>query len=180
MIPLANGKTLRTLNIIGDFNREVLSITVDTSLPSQRVIRELGTLAEWRGRPDTIRSDNGPEFISEVLSQWCKKSGIEWVFIQSGKPTQNSLIERFNRTFRQDVLDSYMFESLTELRKYSQAWAWMYNNERPHAALGYLTPVEFLLKYGKLTLLNQSQFPTLQQDNNSNSEWNSLVLYVGS
>jgi len=72
-----------------------------------------------------------------------------------------------------------MFESLTELRKYSKAWAWMYNNERPHA-LGYLTPVEFLLKYGKLTPLNQSQFPTLQQDNNSNSEWNSLVLNVAS
>jgi putative transposase len=177
---LANGKTLRTLNIINDFNREVLSITVDTSLPSQRVIRELETLAEWRGRPDTIRSDNGPEFISEALSQWCKKSGVEWVFIQPGKPTQNSLIERFNRTFRQDVLDSYMFESLTELGKYSQAWAWMYNKERPHAALGYLTPVEFLLKYGKLTPLNQSQFPTLQQDNNSNSEWNSLVLNVAS
>jgi len=70
---LANDKTLRTLNIIDDFNREVLSISVNTRLPSQRVIRELGTLAEWRGRPDTIRSDNGPEFISEALSQWCKK-----------------------------------------------------------------------------------------------------------
>jgi putative transposase len=122
MTQLANGKTLRTLNIIDDFNREVLSITVDTSLPSQRgVYRELETLAEWRGRPDTIRFDNGPEFISEVLSHWYKKSGVEWVFIQPGKPTQNSLIERVNRTFRQDVLDSHMFESLTELRKYSQA-----------------------------------------------------------
>ena len=73
-----------------------------------------------------------------------------------------------------------MFEGLTELRKYSQAWARMYNNERSHAALGYLAPVEFLLKYGKLTPLNQSQFPTLQQDNNSNSEWNSLVLNLAS
>ena len=106
------------------------------------------------------------------------KSGVEWASIQPDKPKQNSLIERFNRTFRQDVLDSYMFESLTELRKYSQAWAWMYNNERPHAALGYLTLVEFLLKYEKLTPLNISHFYTLQQDNNSNSEWNSLVLNV--
>ena len=73
-----------------------------------------------------------------------------------------------------------MFESLTELGKYSQAWAWMYNKERPHAALGYLTPVELLLKYGKLTPLNQSQFPTLQQDKNTNSEWYSLVLNVAS
>ncbi|OUT95993.1 MAG: hypothetical protein CBB92_10790 [Flammeovirgaceae bacterium TMED32] len=75
-MPLANCKTLRTINIIDDFNHEVLSITVDTSLPSQRVIRELETLAEWRGRPDIIRSDNGPEFISEALSQWCKKVGL--------------------------------------------------------------------------------------------------------
>ncbi len=73
-----------------------------------------------------------------------------------------------------------MFESLNELRKYAQAWAWMYNNERPHSALGYLTPLEFLLKYRKLSPHNQSQFPTLQQDNNSNSEWNSLVLNVAS
>ena len=133
---LANGKKRRILNIINDFNSELLSIILDTSLPSQRVIREIETLAEWRGRPDTIRSDNGPEFLSEALSQWCKKGGVEWIFIQPGKPTQNSVIERVNRTFRQDVLESYMLESLTELRKYSQSWAWIYNNERPHAALG--------------------------------------------
>lgn len=177
---LANGKTLRTLNVIDDFNREVLSITADTSLPSQRVIRELEMLVDWRGKPDTIRSDNGPEFISAAIFEWCENNGINWLYIQPGKPTQNSLIEHFNRTFRQDVLDSYMFDSLAELRKYAQAWAWMYNNERPHAALGYLTPVEFLLKYGKLSALNQRQFPTLQQDNNSNMNWNSLVLNVAS
>ena len=177
---LASGKTLRTLNVIDDFNREVLSITVDTSLPSQRVIKELETLVDWRGKPDAIRSDNGPEFISVALSDWCEINGISWIHIQPGKPTQNSLIERFNRTFRQDVLDSYMFDNLAELRKYALAWAWMYNNERPHAALGYRTPVEFLLKYGKLSALNQRQFPTLQQDSNSNSNWNSLVLNVAS
>ncbi|WP_374166930.1 integrase core domain-containing protein [Arcticibacter sp. MXS-1] len=78
--------------------------------------------------------------------------------------------------FRQDVLDSYMFDSLAEIRKYAQAWAWMYNNVRPHSSLGHLTPVEFLLKYGKL-----SEFPTLQQDNNnSNFHWDSLVLNVAS
>ena len=78
------------------------------------------------------------------------------------------------------MLDSYMFDNLAELRKYALAWAWMYNNERPHAALGYRTPVEFLLKYGKLSEKNQHQFPTLQQDNNSDSNWNSLVLNVAS
>lgn len=164
---LMNGKSIRSLNIIDDFNREVLTIAVDSSLPSVRVIRELDKLIEWRGKPDKIRSDNGPEFISDKIALWCSAYQIEWEFTQPGKPTQNSLIERFNRTFRQDVLDNYMFESLSELRKYAGAWMWMYNNERPHSALGYLTPVQFLLKYGKLPAHNnQSQFPTFQQDIN--------------
>lgn len=85
-----------------------------------------------------------------------------------------SLVERFNRTFREDVLDSYMFDSLTQARKYANAWVWMYNNERPHSALGYLTPVEFLLKYGKL----EKEFSIFQQDMNNNSNWNTLVLNV--
>lgn len=172
---LASGKTIRTLNVIDDFNREALSITVDTSLPAHRVIRELEKLVEWRGKLEKIRSDNGPEFISEKMKEWCTENGIDWEFIQPGKPTQNSLIERFNRTFRQDVLDSYMFERLSDVRKYANAWAWMYNNQRPHSSLGQLTPTEFLLKYGKL-----SEFPTFQQDNNNNSDWNSLVLGVAS
>ena len=87
----------------------------------------------------------------------------------------NSLIERFNRTFRQDVLDSYMFENLTEIRKYADAWAWMYNNVRPHSSLGQLTPVEFLVKYGK-----QENFPTFQRDNNNKFDWNYLVLNIAS
>lgn len=119
--------------------------------------------------------------MSAAMMEWCCEHSIEWEFIQPGKPTQNSLIERFNRTFRQDVLDSYMFDNLSAIRKYANAWAWMYNNERPHSALGNLTPIEFLLKYGKLPTLNgQRQFPTLQQDNNNKSDWNFLVLDVAS
>ena len=173
---LTSGRSVRTLNVIDDFNREALSIAVDTGLPAQRVIRELEQLIEWRGKPEKIRSDNGPEFVAGILADWCQGQGIEWEYIQPGKPTQNSLIERFNRTFRQDVLDSYMFDSLAEIRKYAQAWVWMYNNVRPHSSLGHLTPVEFLPEYGKL-----SEFPTFQQDNNnSNSPWDSLVLNVAS
>ena len=183
---LSNGKSIRSLNIIDDFNREVLNITVDCSLTASRVIRELDKLIEWRGKPEKIRSDNGPEFISAMIHEWCLTNNIEWEYIQPGKPTQNSLIERFNRTFRQDLLDRYMFDNLSELRKYAHAWMWMYNNERPHSALGYLTPVEFLLKYGKLRTHNHlHQFPTFQQDiiinNNENlysSNKNSLFLNV--
>ncbi|SFC87797.1 putative transposase [Parapedobacter composti] len=172
---LASGRKMRTLNVIDDFNREALGITADSSLPALRVIGELEKLIEWRGKPEKIRSDNGPEFIAAAMEEWCRENRIEWEYIQPGKPTQNSLVERFNRTFRQDVLDSFMFDSVAELRMYANAWAWMYNNVRPHSALEYLTPTEFLLKYGKL-----SEFPTLQQDNNNNCDWNSLVLGVAS
>ncbi|MGO3195399.1 MAG: DDE-type integrase/transposase/recombinase [Sphingobacterium sp.] len=89
---LASGKTIRTLNIIDDFNREALSIAVDTSLPAQRVIRELDKLVEWRGKPEKIRSDNGPEFVADSVRQWCEDNQIQWEFIQPGKPTQNSLM----------------------------------------------------------------------------------------
>lgn len=159
---LSTGKSIRSLNIIDDFNREVLSITIDSSLPSSRVIRELDKLIEWRGKPDKIRSDNGPEFISSNMADWCCRKDIQWEYIRPGKPTENSLIERFNRTFRQEVLDNYMFDNIVELKKHAHAWMWLYNNERPHSALGYLTPVEFLLKYGKLS----KEFPTFQQDIN--------------
>ena len=170
---LASGKTIRTLNIIDDFNREALSISIDTSLLSGRVIRELNKLVEWRGKPDKVRSDNGPELISSAIAEWGKDVGVDWEYIQPGKPTQNSLIERFNRTFRQDVLGSFLFEDLKQVRQYANAWLWMYNNERPHSSLGYLTPVEFLLKYGKL-----SEFPTFQQDINNNISWKNLILNV--
>lgn len=161
---LSSRKSVRSFNIIDDFNREVLSITVDSSISSFRIIRELDKLIEWRGKPDKIRSDNGPEFVLFNIADWCYRQGIEWEYIRPGKLTENSLIERFNRTFRDDVLDWYLFDSITELSRHTQKWMWMYNNERPHSALGYLTPVEFLLKYGKLS---DKKFPTFQQDINN-------------
>lgn len=178
---LENGKSVRTLNVIDDFSREVLSISVDTSMPAARVIRELEQLMDWRGRPERIRSDNGPEFIASAMKEWCEKKDVDWLYIQPGKPTQNSLVERFNRTFRQDVLDRFIFTSVGEMRKYAQGWAWIYNNERPHAALGYMTPVDFLLKYGKPPAREgHRRFPTLQQDNNNNFDKESLILNVAS
>lgn len=174
---LGNGKTLRALNIIDDFNREILSISIDTSMPSRRVVHELEKVIDWRGKPDKIRVDNGPEFIAQLLKDWCNDNAIELAHIQPGKPTQNSLIERFNRTFRQEVLDCFMFDSLKEIRMFAQAWMWMYNNERPHSALNHLTPNEFLLKYGKLKVKDPREFPTFQQDKN-NSNWKSLILNV--
>ena len=159
---LLNGRKFRTLNIIDDFNREALLITIDTSISSQRVIRELEKLTGWRGIPDRIRVDNGPEFIANALDEWCsdKKRNIELKFIQKGKPSQNGYIERFNRSYREEVLSAYLFDSLEQVRELTDQWIWDYNNVRPHDSLMNLPPIKFLLKYGKL----RREFPTFQQD----------------
>ncbi len=155
---LNNGKAYRSFNVIDDFSREVLHIVIDRSLTSKRVTRELNSLIDWRGKPDTLRVDNGSEFIAEVLRQWAEKWEIKLVFIQKGKPYQNGLIERFNRTYREEVLDKYAFDALKQVQAISNAWMWIYNNERPHGGLMYHTPTAFLLKYGK----TEKGFPTLQ------------------
>lgn len=167
---LINGKTFRSFNVLDDFNREALNITIDTSLTSRRVIRELDKLIDWRGKPEKIRVDNGPEFVAEAMREWTEKREIELKFIQKGKPYQNGLIERFNRTYREEVLDKFAFDSLRQTQLLTNAWMWIYNNERPHSGLQYYTPAAFLLKYGKL----EKEFPTFQQD--CNNEWKSLVL----
>jgi putative transposase len=169
------GRKIRSLNIIDDFNREVLRISIDSSMPATRVIREIKQVIDWRGCPERIRVDNGPEFIAHKLKEWAASSSIGITYIQPGKPTQNSLIERFNRTFRQEVLDSFLFKNLKDLRKFANAWIWIYNNERPHQGLNYLTPHEFLLKYGKPYVENVERFPTFQQDNDDKNQWKYLI-----
>jgi len=176
---LSNGVKFRSFNIIDDFNREALHITMDTGLSSKRVIRELDQLIGWRGAPKKIRVDNGPEFIAQAMQSWAQGRGIELCFIQKGKPYQNGFMERFNRSFREEVLDAYSFTRLREALQMAHAWMWVYNNERPHSALEYLPPVQYLLKYGKRPAAQEANaaFPTFQQDNsNNNSEWKSIVL----
>jgi putative transposase len=90
--------------------------------------------------------DNGPELISVLLADWAEKNGVALEFIQPGKPTQNSYIERFNKTYREEVLDFYLFKSLTEVKEITENWLRQYNEERPHESLGDLTPAEFLMK----------------------------------
>lgn len=97
---LQNGVSFRSLNIIDDYNREALTISMDTSLTSKRVIRELDQLIAWRGQPKIIRVDNGPEFVAEALAQWASNRNIDIKFIEKGKPHQNGFMERFNRSFR--------------------------------------------------------------------------------
>ena len=140
---LANGRAFRTLNVIDDFNREALWIEVDTSLPAERVVRVLEQLLEWRGKPTQIRMDNGPELISQRLESWATEKHIELLHIQPGKPVQNAYIERFNRTYREDVLDAYLFDDLEEVRTITERWLEDYNTIRPHEALQGVSPRQF-------------------------------------
>jgi putative transposase len=143
---LANGRPIRTLNILDEFNREALWIEVHTSIPSARVTRVLEMLALWRGYPQQLRSDNGPEFISRTMQAWAEEHQVLLAFIQPGKPAQNAFMERFNRTYREEVLDAYLFHSIEEVQALTQEWLEEHNAIRPHEALGGLPPYQFALQ----------------------------------
>lgn len=141
---LYDGRRFRTLNVIDEGNREVLGIEVATSIPAVRVVRVLGELIELHGRPRAIRLDNGSELTSTAFTEWCQARGIDLRFIQPGKPDQNAYIERFNRTYRHEVLNAYVFDSLEQVREITATWLREYNQERPHDSLGRVPPLTFL------------------------------------
>ena len=141
---LSDGRKFRLFNVIDDFNRESLGMEVDFSLPSERVIRALEQVMEWRGRPLVIRCDNGPENISAMIQTWAARRGIRIEYIQPGKPQQNAYVERFNRTVRYEWLSQYYWESLEEVQEFATRWMWTYNHERPNMALGGITPKQRL------------------------------------
>lgn len=145
---LVDGRKFRLFNVMDDYNRESLAIEVDTSLPSLRVIRVFEKLIAERGCPANIRCDNGPEFISHKLEEWCndKTRKISLQFIQPGRPMQNAYIERKNGSLRRELLNAYLFYSLAEVRAMSEEWRIDYNTERPHKSLKYLSPLVYLQK----------------------------------
>ena len=136
--------------MVDDFNREVLAIEVDLNLPAPRVIRVLERIVAWKGYPKKLRMDNGPEFISAALAEWAEEHQITLEFIKPGKPTQNSYVERFNRTYRDEILNMYVFKTLNEVRVLTENWMTEYNEERPHDSLGDLTPWEYRVKHEPL------------------------------
>jgi putative transposase len=138
-------RRFRTFNVVDDFNRELLAIEVDFNLPAQRVVRTLDLIAATRGYPLKLRLDNGPEFVSVALADWAEQHGVLLEFIKPGKPMQNGFIERFNRSYREAVLDMFVFQSLSEVREQTEKWLREYNEERPHESLGNMTPREYLL-----------------------------------
>jgi putative transposase len=141
---LYGGRKFRTLNILDEGNREGLAIEVGTSLPSRRVIEVLEELVAVHGRPGALRLDNGPELTADAFVEWCGARGIAIHYIQPGKPDQNAFIERFNRSYREEVLDAYVFASIEEVRWATDEWLEDYNTARPHDSLGGLPPLSFL------------------------------------
>jgi putative transposase len=141
---LYGGRRFRTFNVLDEGNREGLAIEVGTSIPAMRVTRVLSQLVALYGRPDRLRLDNGPELTSQVLTEWCGQRGIGLQYIQPGKPVQNAFIERFNRTYREEVLNAYLVHSTQEAQQLSDAWLVDYNERRPHDALGRVPPLTYL------------------------------------
>jgi putative transposase len=150
---MENGRKFRTLNIIDDFNREILDIHVDYSIPSVKVIETLKRIIHWRGKPEEIRSDNGTEFMSKVFQDFCQNSEIKHVRIQKGKPMQNGYIERFNRHYREEVLDLYIFENLKQVRETTEYFQNDFNLHHPHDSLANMSPVEFMIKQKEKCLI---------------------------
>jgi putative transposase len=142
--PLYDSRRVRLLTILDEGNREGLEIGMGPSLPARRVTRILDELVALHGRPTAVRVDNGPEFTSQVFVDWCTERGVAIHYIQPGKPDQNAYIERFNRSYRTEVLNAHLFESIAELRAVTDAWLEVYNRERPHDSLGRVPPLTFL------------------------------------
>ncbi len=153
---LATGRSFRALTIVDSFTRECPAIEVDSCLSGHRVTRVLDRVIEQRGTPAAIRCDNGPEFTSRHFLSWCEERKIQLIFIPPGRPMQNGHIESFNGRLRDECLNANWFTTLADAKSKIEAWREDYNTERPHSALGYLSPEEFAARWpsrGDTTLL---------------------------
>lgn len=140
---LQNGRQFRTFNIIDHYNRQALGILNAISIPARRATAFLDRLIEQYGKPRKIRGDNGPEMMSKWFRLWLQRNGIEWSAIPKGSPQQNAIVERFNRTYREDVLDANVFYSIEHAQQLTDQWLVEYNTVREHEALGYQTPQSY-------------------------------------
>jgi putative transposase len=138
-----DGRPFRTLNVIDEGNREALRIECGTSIPAARLVRVMNQLLEVYGKPEAIRLDNGPELTADAFTNWAEEHGIKLLFIQPGKPNQNAFIERFNRSFRNEVLDAHLFNAVSDVQQAADDWLIDYNEYRPHESLGDVPPEVF-------------------------------------
>ena len=124
---LESGRKFRVLNILDDFDRSAVAQEISMSMPSERVIRILEKIIWIKGKPENIRCDNGPEFISNKFQDWCKANDITIKYTQPGCPTQNSFVKRFNGSYRRAILDAYIFRNLNDVRELIESWMTDYN-----------------------------------------------------
>jgi putative transposase len=139
-----DGRRFRILAVVDDFSRECLALIADTSISGARVARELERIILWRGRPQTIVSDNGTELTSMAVLTWSQTAKIAWHYIAPGKPTQNAFIEAFNARLRDECLNETVFTSLAQVKAVLNAWKGDYNTVRPHSSLRNLAPALYL------------------------------------
>lgn len=145
---LMDGRCFRTFNVIDDYNREALQVEIGVSLTAQRVTRVMDQILLGRGAPERIRVDHGPEFRSATFFAWCEQRNIVIEYAQSGKPTQNAFVERFNGIYRDAVLDAWGFMNLSQVQEETERRLKECNTVRPHESLGDVSPIEFLTGRG--------------------------------
>ncbi len=140
---LVNGRRFRVLNIVDDYSRACVGQLADTSISGERLTHFLDELSLTRPLPKTIVLDNGPELTSKAMFLRSRQHRVRLHFIQLDKTTQNAFIERFNKTYRVEVLNAYLFRSLDQVREITDRWLRIYNEERPHRSLGQIPPSRF-------------------------------------
>lgn len=136
----SDGRAVRMLNIIDEFTRECLAIRTDRKITAIDVIEILAELFITKGMPEYIRSDNGPEFVAELLQEWLGNLDVRPAFIEPGSPWENGYIESFNGKLRDELLNGEIFDTITEARVITERWRKRYNTIRPHSSLGYRPP----------------------------------------
>jgi transposase InsO family protein len=136
----ANGKAFKILNIIDEHTRESVGVKVERKIKAQDVIDKLFDLFIFRGIPEHIRSDNGPEFTAKIVRKWLKRLGVKTLFIERGSPWENGYIESFNGKMRDELLEREVFTTLKEAQVLIEGWRKEYNQLRPHSSLGYQPP----------------------------------------
>jgi len=140
---IVTGRRFRALAIVDDYSRECPVIEVDTSLGGARVVRVLERLAETRGLPNVITTDNGPEFTGRALDEWAYRKGVQLNFIRPGKPIENAYAESFIGRLRDECLNENWFMNLKHARDIIEDWRKDYNEVRPHSSLNGMAPMEY-------------------------------------
>ena len=140
---LFDGRPIRILTVLDIHTREGLSTAPRANFRAAQVIEVLDQLVRARGKPKSLRVDNGPEFAGRLLDHWAYLNKVEIDFSRPGTPTDNAFIEAFNARLRTECLNASWFLSLTDAKERIEEWRCHYNEERPHSALGNLTPRAF-------------------------------------